>query len=288
MVAVDRPDSPAALSASRLTKRYGRRGPLALLDVDLSVPIGSFVALVGPNGAGKSTLMRTWMGFERPTAGSVALLGVDPARERVAALSKVAYLAQTPSLYRDLTVADHLDLVARYQRRAFDRSLAERRLTDIGVSLQVRIRSLSGGQAAQLGLALAIGLRARIVLLDEPLASLDPLARREFIDALLDVVRASGATVVLSSHIVSDLELACDRLIVLGQGRILVDDSLDTVGRTHWISDVPGSRDGVVGRLPGALDRWVVRQSQPFPGARSAGLEDVVLAYLAALKGDGS
>jgi ABC-2 type transport system ATP-binding protein len=279
--------SPGALTATGLSKRYGRHEPLALRDVHLSVVAGSITALVGPNGAGKSTLMRTWMGFEHPSAGAVTVLGIDPARDRVGALADVAYLAQVPALYLDLSVSDHLDLVARYRRHSFDRSRAESRLDELGVPRGARARSLSGGQAAQLGLALAIGLRARVILLDEPLASLDPLARREFIDVLLDDARASGSTVVLSSHIVSDLELACDRLVVLGGGRVALDEAIETIRRTHWLVEQPDGSDDVVALVPGDPRRSVVRRAEARADASPAGLEDVVMAYLIAFRGGG-
>ena len=226
------------------------------------------------------------MGFESPTSGTVTILGVDPARDRVGALTEVAYLAQVPALYRDLSVADHVELVRRFRPRTFDRRSAERRIAELGVPAGARVGTLSGGQAAQLGLALAIGLRPRILLLDEPLASLDPLARREFLDVLMDDVHASGATVVLSSHIVSDIEFACDRLLVLGRGRILLDEEMATIRRTHWIVDRPSTSDGLVGRIPGGNDRAIVQRSEPATGGDPAGLEDIVMAYLTTLRRD--
>lgn|GEM_PF-211379 len=278
--------SSAALAANRLSKRYGRNGPWALSGVDLGLPAGSVTALVGPNGAGKSTLLRTWMGFESPTSGTVTVFGVDPFRERARALADVAYLAQVPALYRDLSVADHIELVRRVRPRTFDSRGAERRIHELGVPAYARVGTLSGGQAAQLGLALAIGLRPRVLLLDEPLSSLDPLARREFLDVVLDVVRASGATVVLSSHIVSDIELACDRLLVLGDGRVLLDDEIATVRRTHRTVERHGPIDGLVGRIPGGADRAIVRRLESATDGQPAGLEDIVMAYLSALRMD--
>jgi ABC-2 type transport system ATP-binding protein len=240
-----------ALAATNLTKRY-RRGAVALADVTLTIPAGSITALVGPNGAGKSTLIRTWMGFEKPTSGSVRTMGADPFRERRQALRHAAYLAQTPSLYAELTVQDHLDLAAHFRGADFDRDLAVERLNRFGIGFGRKAGQLSGGGAAQLGLAIAIALRARVLLLDEPLSHLDPLARREFIDSIVEHRRASGATVVLSSHIVSDLARACDRLVVLVGGRVRLSDSIDAiVGRTRSGDAVQAAalEDLVVGLL---------------------------------------
>jgi ABC-2 type transport system ATP-binding protein len=161
-----------------LAKRY-RRGVWALQGIDLALPAGGITALVGPNAAGKSTLIKTWVGFEKPTRGSARVAGIDPWRDRSAALAHFGYVTQSPSLYDGLTVEDHLDL-ARQLRPSFDRDYARRRMSELDIPLDRQGRDLSGGQQAQVALALALGTRAPILLLDEPLASLDPLARREF------------------------------------------------------------------------------------------------------------
>lgn len=281
-------DNAVALAAHGLTKRYRRSGPLALRDVTLAIPAGSVTGLVGPNGAGKSTLLRTWMGFERPTSGLVNVLGADPLTDRAATISRLAYLAQSPALYRDLTVADHLAFVAHYRPR-FDRARATRRLAELDVPLDAPVGTLSGGQAAQVGLALALGLRAEVLLLDEPLASLDPLARREFLEVLLADVRETGATVVLSSHLVSDVEAACDRLIVLGVGRTMLDDGIERIRARHVVvAGSPPAGATLIAGLPGMGERSVVRLEDEAAsvGLRPpAGLEDVVMAYLVAARG---
>ena len=163
------------------------------------IPSGGITALVGPNGAGKSTLIKGWIGFERPTAGRLEVQGIDPWRDRVAAVGRLAYVPQAASLYRDLTVADHLALGATL-RRGFDRAGAAERLDALAIPLGARAGELSGGQQAQVGLALALGTWAPVLLLDEPLASLDPLARREFLAVLVDAVRTTGATALLVAH----------------------------------------------------------------------------------------
>ncbi len=269
--------------AHGLGKRYRRR-QWALRDVDVSVPAGSITALVGPNGAGKSTLIKAGIGFERPTAGRVFVDGVDPWKERGRAIRRVGYVPQSPSLYRELTVDDHVRLAATL-RRGFDVDLARRRLDQLAIPLTSRADELSGGQQAQVGLALALGTRAPVLLLDEPLASLDPLARREFLHVLVDAVRADGATALLSSHVITDIEQACDRLLVLGGGRKLLDLSIADSIAAHRIVETRMPTDDVVGTfmdVTGGLVSLVRMTQGSAPRGRPATLEEVVLGHLAA------
>ena len=269
--------------AHGLGKRYRRR-QWALRDVDVSVPAGSITALVGPNGAGKSTLIKAGIGFERPTAGRVFVDGVDPWKERGRAIRRVGYVPQSPSLYRELTVDDHVRLAATL-RRGFDVALARRRLDQLAIPLTSRADELSGGQQAQVGLALALGTRAPVLLLDEPLASLDPLARREFLHVLVDAVRADGSTALLSSHVITDIEQACDRLLVLGGGRKLLDLSIADSIAAHRIVETHLPTDEVVGAFMdtgGGLVSLVRVTPGSVPRGRPASLEEVVLGHLAA------
>ena len=263
------------LEARGLAKRY-RRGVWALAGIDLALPAGGITALVGPNAAGKSTLIKSWVGFEKPTRGSVRVAGIDPWKDRSAALAKLGYVPQSPSLYDGLSVDDHLDL-ARQLRPSFDRDYARDRLAQLDIPADRGGRNLSGGQQAQVALALALGTRAPILLLDEPLASLDPLARREFLHVLTDAVRSDGATALLSSHIVTDVEQACDRLIVLGVGRVLLHDTVSGALDAHAISTA--ERPDAVGSFgaPDGSRIYLVRGSAD----RSATLDEVVLGYLA-------
>jgi ABC-2 type transport system ATP-binding protein len=248
------------------------------------VPAGTITAIVGPNGAGKSTLIRTWMGFERPSKGQVTVDGIDPWRHRPAALARVGYVPQAASLYRDLSVRDHLDL-ARLLRPDFDPGIARRHLIALGIPARQRAGELSGGQQAQLGLALALGTQAPVLLLDEPLASLDPLARRDFLRILIEAVRQDGRTAFLSSHIVTDVEAACDRLIVMSDGRIRLDDSVVEARSRHWIVGAADSAEvEVVGTFPGpdGGPLALARGGAPSGDVRPATLEEIVLGYLAA------
>jgi ABC-2 type transport system ATP-binding protein len=263
------------LETRELAKRY-RRGVWALQGIDLELPAGGITALVGPNAAGKSTLIKTWVGFEKPTRGSVRVAGIDPWKDRSGALAHLGYVPQSPALYDGLSVEDHLDL-ARQLRPSFDREYARSRLAQLDIPADRGARSLSGGQQAQVALAIALGTRAPILLLDEPLASLDPLARREFLHVLTDAVRGDGATALLSSHIVTDVEQACDRLIVLGVGRILLHDTVADAMAAHAISST--EHPDAVGSFgaPDGSRIWLVRGT----GDRPATLDEVVLGYLA-------
>ena len=273
------------LETHDLAKRYGRR-TWALTGIDLAIPQGGITALVGPNAAGKSTLIKTWVGFERPTRGGVTVGGIDPRKDRSSVLGMVGYVPQSPALYDGLTVEDHLDM-AVLLRPDFDRAYASRRLDELGIPAGQGAKSLSGGQQAQVALALALGTRARILLLDEPLASLDPLARREFLHVLSDAVRTDGATALLSSHIVTDVEQACDRLVVLGVGRILLHDTVADALATHWMAtDGAAPSDATaIGSFggPGGERLTLLRTTTPIETTtmRPASLEEVVLGYLA-------
>jgi ABC-2 type transport system ATP-binding protein len=276
-----------ALETIGLGKRYGLRR-WALRDLDLTVGEGTITALVGPNGSGKSTLLKAWVGFERPTTGRLRIHGVDPVRHRGRALALTGYVPQQPSLYRELSVEDHLGFAAVH-RPGFDGSLARRYLDDLSIPLDSRADQLSGGQQAQVGLALALGTRAPVLLLDEPLASLDPLARREFLGVLVNAVRASGATALLSSHVITDIEQACDHLIVLGGGQVLLAVSIADAVAGHGVVDLEGIAprpigSEVVGSFPAATgERLTLVRGV---GGRPATLEEVVIGHLAAGRPD--
>jgi len=277
----------SALEAHGYGKRYRRRN-WALRGVDMAVPDGTITALVGPNGSGKSTLIRSWIGFERATEGSLVTGGIDPRRHPKAAVARVGYVPQTPSLYGSLSVADHITL-AKTLREGFDGQLAARYVDRLSIPLTAMAAELSGGEQAQVGLALALGTRARILLLDEPLASLDPLARREFLHVLVEAVRSEGHTALLSSHVITDIEQACDRLVVLGRGHTLLDVSIAEALAHHRVieGEPVVAPDRAIGSFPSpeggrlTLVRAPSVEAVPTDG-RPATLEEVVIGHLAA------
>ncbi len=277
-----------ALRTERLGMRYRRKW--ALRDCTLTLPAGKVIALVGPNGAGKTTLLRMCVGLAVPTSGSVEVFGQSPTANTPQVLSRVGFLAQDHPLYRHFTVADLLRF-GRSCNVRFDEGLAIRRLSQLDIPLAQRAGSLSGGQQAQVALALALAKRPDFLVLDEPLASLDPLARLEFQQTLMSAVAADGVTVLFSSHVVHELKQVCDHLVLLNGGRVAIDGDIDELLSEHRLLVGPRVdaaphksstvieathadrhstllvRDGGVPLMPG----W---RAQP------AALEDLVLAYL--------
>ncbi|MGW4380245.1 ABC transporter ATP-binding protein [Kitasatospora sp. NPDC004531] len=203
------------IEAREVGRRY--RGGWALRGCTLEVPAGRMVGLVGPNGAGKSTLLQLTVGLLGVSEGELRVLGGGPPSG--ARLARLGFVGQDAPVQRSLTVAEHLRLGARLNRR-WDGPWARRRIDALGLDPARRAGRLSGGQRAQLALTLALAKRPELLVLDEPVAALDPLARREFLDALARARAESGATVLMSSHLVSDLSRDCDHLIVLGRGRV--------------------------------------------------------------------
>ncbi|SRR5712691_1904295 len=278
----------AVLETRGLGKRYRTRW--ALRDCTLSVPAGHVTGLVGPNGAGKTTLLNMAVGLLAPTEGTVQILGGEPAGSE-AQLARVGFVAQDTPTYAGLSVADHLKLGAHMNPR-WDAAVAEDRISRLGLDPKQKAGKLSGGQRAQLALTLAIAKRPEVLILDEPIASLDPLARREFLQMLMEVTAEHELSVVMSSHLVSDLERICDYLIVLVSSRIQVAGEVETLLSTHY--QVTGPRCDPA-KLPADwhivsashTDRQstlLVRSDTPIvePGMTvdQIGLEDLVLAYL--------
>jgi ABC-2 type transport system ATP-binding protein len=204
------------VEASGLGKRYGRTW--ALRECTLTVPAGRVTALIGPNGAGKTTLLNLAVGLAEPSAGRVTVLGGRPAGSP-AALDGIAFVAQDTPLYRNLSVADMIYLTRNLNRR-FDQAYAEARLTDLGIPQKRKTRKLSGGQQAQVALTLALARRPRLLVLDEPVAMLDPVARRDFMDTVLAAASADGVSVLLSSHVLVELERAAGYLVLLSRGQV--------------------------------------------------------------------
>jgi ABC-2 type transport system ATP-binding protein len=273
------------LAASGLGKRYRRRW--ALSDCTLSVPAGRVVGLVGPNGAGKTTLLRLAVGLIAPSAGQVEVLGRQPAASP-AQLGRVGFVAQDTPTYANLSVADHLRLGGWLNPR-WDRGLAERRIAQFGLDARQRAGRLSGGQRAQLALTLAVAKRPELLVLDEPVASLDPLARREFLQGIAEVVADGGVSVVLSSHLVADLERVCDFVIVLVASRVRVAGTIEDLLATHHRLVGPRDRtlldgDVIEARHTDDHSTLIVRSERPIDdpawAVQPVSLEDVVLAYM--------
>jgi ABC-2 type transport system ATP-binding protein len=279
-----------AIDAQGLSKRYGR--VWALRDCSLRLPAGRVAALVGPNGAGKSTLLHLAVGLLRPDAGAIAVLGQTPA-DNPDLLSQVGFVAQDTPLYADLTANELITMGAKLNRQ-WDAGLCRGRLEQLRIPLDRPVGKLSGGQRAQVALALALAKRPRLLLLDEPVASLDPLARREFLQALMGAVAEDGATVLLSSHLLGDLERVCDYLIVLQVGRMQLHGGVEDLLDRHKVLTGPrrGADAAVAG--VGAVIRQshtdkqstlLVRLDAPIGesswAVHDVTLEDLVLAYLA-------
>jgi ABC-2 type transport system ATP-binding protein len=222
-------EEAAALEAAGLGMRYGHRKERVLDDCSFRLPAGRICALVGPNGAGKSTLLGLAAGLLRPAEGALHVLGGAPAQMR----ERVAYVAQGKPLYPQLTVAETLRLGAELNPRSWDQDAAERIAYASGQRPGAKIRSLSGGQRTRVALALAVGKRAELMLLDEPMADLDPLARHELAGALLAEATEHGTTVVMSSHVIAELENSCDHLLLLGGGRVRLAGSVDDLLTAH-------------------------------------------------------
>lgn len=278
----------ALLEAEGLTKHYGRHR--ALSDCDLSVPAGRVAGLVGPNGAGKTTLLQLAVGLREPTSGSIRVLGHRPA-EDAAQLARVGFVAQDTPTYPNLTVAQHL-VMGEALNPGWDSSIARSRIGRLGLDPRQKAGSLSGGQRAQLALTLAVAKRPEVLILDEPVASLDPLARREFLQGLMETVAEHHTGVIVSSHLISDLERVCDYLVVLVDSRVVLAGDVAELLSCHHLLTGP-RRD--TSRLP--ADQAVIEESHTdrqttilvrTPGpfidpawtAKPLGLEDLVLAYM--------
>jgi ABC-2 type transport system ATP-binding protein len=278
------------IESTGLGKRYRRTW--ALRDCTLGIPGGHVVAVVGPNGAGKTTMLQMAVGLITPTAGRVTVLGGEAAGSPDA-LDRIAFVAQDAPLYKNLPVGDMLR-VARNLNRRWDQSYAEARLADLDIPLTRKVGKLSGGQKAQLALTVGLARRPDLLVLDEPLAMLDPLARHDFMASVMAAVAEDGVSVVLSSHVLAELERVADYMIVLSRGRVQMAGDVDDLLAGHRVLTGPaGETDEqarrmrvVQSRRAGAQSHLLVRITTPAdpvpPGweADRVGLEELVLAYL--------
>ncbi len=276
------------IEASGLGKRYG--STWALRECTLAVPAGHVAALVGPNGAGKTTLLNLAVGLAVPTGGVVTVLGGRPAGSP-AALDGIAFVAQDTPLYKNLSAADMLHLTRNLNRR-FDQPYAQTRLAELGIPLNRKAGKLSGGQQAQLALTLALARRPRLLVLDEPVAMLDPVARHDFLASVLTAAAADGVSVVLSSHVLAELERVAGYLILLSRGRVQLAGEVDDLLASHRVLTGPAAGAGryagrpvVHARRAGDRAHLLVRATagDPVPPgweAHPVGLEELALAYL--------
>jgi ABC-2 type transport system ATP-binding protein len=279
----------AVLEAKGLGKKYGRRP--ALSDCTLAIPSGRVVGLVGPNGAGKSTLLNLAVGLLAPTSGSIDVLGAPPASSP-AHLGRVGFVAQDTPTYESLSIADHLRLGA-HLNPGWDTKGALRRIEQLGLDPKQKAGKLSGGQRAQLALTVALAKRPELLILDEPVASLDPLARREFLQHLMEAVVEHELSVVLSSHLVADLERVCDYLVVLMSSRVQVAGEVDELLATHHRltgarrdpTTMPADQQVIESSHTDRQSTLLVRTEQPIHDpawtVEPVGMEDLVLAYMA-------
>jgi ABC-2 type transport system ATP-binding protein len=273
-----------------LGKQYGKTW--ALRDVTLTIPEGSITALIGPNGAGKSTFLRLAAGLTTPSHGSISVFGHDPRGEANKVLPRIGFVAQDRPLYPRLTVAEMCTVGARLNRN-WDRPYAESRLQRLGIDLRQKAGKLSGGQQAQVALVLALAKHPELILLDEPTSSLDPLARREFLQMLMDAVATDGATVLLSSHNVADLERVSDHLVIIARGAVQVADEVETFLRTHRLLVGARTSSQEIDRVGSVVhasntDRQTTllvcangHLYDPRWDVRDVGFEEIVLGYLA-------
>jgi ABC-2 type transport system ATP-binding protein len=283
----------AALEAHDLHKTYGKA--VALRDCDATFPAGKVIGLVGPNGAGKTTLLQLAIGLRYPTAGSIEVLGRTPARDTLGVLAHVGYVGQDRPLYLDLTVEETLHLGSRLNA-GWDDAYARGRISHLRIPLDRKVRALSTGQRAQVALTLALGKRPALLLLDEPVANLDPVARLEFLEELMGAA-ADGPTVVLASNAMADIERVCEHVVILVNGRVRVAGDVEEIERDHVVVVAPRTQVEETATAMGELidmreaERQTIqlrRGPLPAPGttdgttARHATVEEIVIGYLRA------
>ncbi|MFI9599178.1 ABC transporter ATP-binding protein [Streptomyces sp. NPDC052043] len=277
--------SDTALRADALGKRFGRRAGWALRDCSFRLPTGRVCAVVGPNGAGKSTLLTLAAALTAPTEGALTVLGTTPAEAR----PRVGYVAQDKPLYPQLTIADILRMGAGLNPERWDAAVAERVVAGGDLDPGARIRTLSGGQRTRVALALALGKRPDLLLLDEPMADLDPLARHELMGTLMGQAAQYGTTIVMSSHVVAELADSCDHLLLVGGGRVRLAGEIDELLAAHLrISGAAADADlgphtVVESRITGRQLTALIRPAGPLATgwrATAPSLEELVLAHL--------
>jgi ABC-2 type transport system ATP-binding protein len=261
------------IETSGLGKRYG--STWALRECDLAVPAGHLAALVGPNGAGKTTLLNLAVGLAVPSAGVVSVLGGRPAGS-AAALDGIAFVAQDTPVYKNLSVADMLHETRNLNRR-FDQHYAQARLAELGIPLKRKAGKISGGQQAQLALTLALARHPRLLVLDEPMAMLDPVARHDFMATVTAAMAGDGMSVVLSSHVLAELERVASYLILVSRGGVQVAGVVDDLLAGHRVLTGPAAETGrYAGQLSVVHESHAHAQAQARLLARASGAADLV------------
>jgi ABC-2 type transport system ATP-binding protein len=282
----------AVVETAGLTKRFGRAS--ALDHCDLALPEQKVIGIVGPNGAGKTTLLHLAIGLRRPTSGSIRVLGTTPTENDPAWLARIGFVAQDRPLYADFTVAETLELARRLNVR-WDHAYAVRRVERFRLPAHSRVRGLSTGQRAQLALAVALGKRPELLLLDEPAANLDPLARVELLEELMSTVADGRVTIVMSANVLADIEGVCEHIVMLVDGRVQIAGDIDDLIAQHAVILGPRRPDPIdpswrviEARLAERQGTWIVRRNgQPIAVTaiegvvtRAPTLEEIVVAYL--------
>ena len=279
-----------ALETIHLGKRYGKLW--ALSNCTLNVPVGRVAGLVGPNGAGKTTLLHMAVGLLAPTTGSIKVLGLSPYEQPDKLLSRVGFISQEQSLYRSFKVEDMLTFGQKMNPR-WDANFAQKQIEQLGIAPKRTIAQLSGGQHAQVALVMTLAKKPELLLLDEPLASLDPLARRGFEQMLMRAVVEDGLTVLISSHLVGELERICDYLVMLSAASVQLSSDIEELLTTHkrligprQVASAPVRTHDVIQathteRQSTLLARMNGPELDPAWEVEDVSLEEIILAYLA-------
>jgi ABC-2 type transport system ATP-binding protein len=234
--------SESVIAISGLTRRFGAK--TALASVTLSLPRGAVYGLVGANGAGKTTLITHILGLLRAQEGTVRVFGHDPVADPVAVLSRIGYLSEE----NDIPGWMRVDELIRYTRAfylAWDDAYAEELRQAFALDPTAKIKSLSRGQRARLGLLIALAYRPELLVLDEPSSGLDPIVRRDIVGAVMRTIADEGRTVLFSSHLLEEVEQVADHVTMISQGRIVLSARLDDIKQSHAVDGRVPSLDEI-------------------------------------------
>jgi ABC-2 type transport system ATP-binding protein len=254
--AVDRSQPPPAIELHNLVVRYGDRP--AVNGLSLTVPVGAIFGFLGPNGAGKTTTIKTLLGLRRPDGGSAHVLGYDVVEQSLAVRAHVGYVSEVNSLYDYLTIPQHCAL-CRSTSRQWNQAMVDRYVDAFGLPANIPVGQFSKGMKSQLALSLALGSNPDLLILDEPTAGLDPMARHEVLNQLVAEIAAQGKTIFFSSHILSEVEAIADWVGMIREGQLVVCDELDRLKQTQKVLKLtyaelpPAMEVSALRTLPGVL-----------------------------------